>query len=132
MTKREQIMELVEKMGFVPELDEAGDVKFNYQMKAIYVLVGNEEEPYICMLLPQFREIEEDEDLPFMVVCNKMTRNLKVVKVFVDYTFKHVTATYEFYYKDEEALETGMRNALEVLGVVRTLFRKELENLSDS
>lgn len=132
MTKTEQIMKAVERLGFVPELDEAGDVKFNFQMKTIYVLVGIEEEQYICMLLPQFREIEEGEDLPFMVACNKMTRDLKVVKVFVDHTFKYVTASYEFYYSDEGALAIGMRNALEVMGVVRTIFRKELESLQES
>ena len=60
-----------------------------------------------------------------------MTRELKLVKVYIDQTFKSVTATCEFFYANEESLEQNLRNSLQMLGVVRTVFRNDMAELSD-
>ena len=103
----------------------------HYQMKAIYVMTGDEEEPYISMMLPQFHEIDEGKETLVLAVCNKMTRELKLVKVYIDQTFKNVTATCEFFYANEESLEQNLRNSLQMLGVVRTVFRNDMAELSE-
>lgn len=131
MKKKELIMSALEKMGYSPEIDNDGDVMFRYQMKAIYVMTGDDEEPYISMLLPQFHEIEEGQETLVIAVCNKMTRELKLVKVYVDHTFKNVSATCEFFYANEEALEQCLRHSLHMLGIVRTVFRNDLAELSE-
>ena len=118
-------------MGYSPELDGDGDIMLHYQMKAIYVLTGDEDEPYISMMLPQFHEIDEGKETLVLAVCNKMTRELKLVKVYIDQTFKNVTATCEFFYANEEALEQNLRNSLQMLGVVRTVFRNDMAELAD-
>ena len=100
-------------------------------MKAIYVMTGDEDEPYISMMLPQFHEIDEGRETLVLAVCNKMTRELKLVKVYIDQTFKSVTATCEFFYANEESLEQNLRNSLQMLGVVRTVFRNDMAELSD-
>ena len=100
-------------------------------MKAIYVLTGDEDEPYISMMLPQLHEIDEGKETLVLAVCNKMTRELKLVKVYIDQTFKNVTATCEFFYANEESLEQNLRNSLQMLGVVRTVFRNDMAELSD-
>ena len=127
MNKKELILKTLEKMGYSPELDGDGDIK----MKAIYVLTGDEDEPYISMMLPQFHEIDEGKETLVLAVCNKMTRELKLVKVYIDQTFKNVTATCEFFYANEEALEQNLRNSLQMLGVVRTVFRNDMAELAD-
>ena len=131
MNKKELILKTLEKMGYNPELDSDGDIMLHYQMKTIYVMTSDEEEPYISMMLPQFQEIEDGKETLVLAVCNKMTRELKLAKVYVDQTFKSVTATCEFYYANEESLEQNLRNSLQMLGVVRTVFRNDMAELSD-
>lgn len=129
--KKELILKTLEKMGYSPEVDNDGDIMLHYQMKTIYVLTGDEEEPYISMMLPQFHEVEEGQETLVLAVCNKMTRELKLAKVYIDQTFKNVTATCEFYYANEESLEQNLRNSLQMLGVVRTAFRNNMAELTD-
>ena len=131
MNKKELILKTLEKMGYSPEVDNDGDIMLHYQMKTIYVMTGDEEDPYISMMLPQFHEVEEGQETLVLAVCNKMTRELKLAKVYIDQTFKNVTATCEFYYANEESLEQNLRNSLQMLGVVRTVFRNDLAELSD-
>jgi len=131
MKKKELILATLEKMGYSPEVDNDGDIRLLYQMKTIYVMTGDEEDPYISMMLPQFHEIEDGQETMVLAVCNKLTRELKLAKVYVDQTFKNVTATCEFFYANNEALEQNLRNSLQMLGVVRTVFRKDLAELSD-
>ena len=124
-------MSVLEKMGYSPEVDNDGDIMFRYQMKAIYVMIGDEEEPYISLMLPQFHEFEEGQETLVLVTCNKMTRELKMAKIFIDQTFKNVSATCEFFYINEEALEQNLRHALQIIGVVRSVFRKDMAELSE-
>lgn len=131
MSKKELILKTLEKMGHSPEVDNDGDIMLHYQMKTIYVMTGDEDEPYISMMLPQFHEIEDGNETLVLAVCNKMTRELKLVKVYIDQTFKSVTATCEFFYANEESLEQNLRNSLKMLGVVRTVFRNNMAELSD-
>lgn len=131
MKKKELILKTLEKMGHSPEVDNDGDIMLHYQMKTIYVLTGDEEDPYISMMLPQFHEVEEGQETLVLAVCNKMTRELKFAKVYIDQTFKNVTATCEFYYANEESLEQNLRNSLQMLGVIRTVFRNNMAELAD-
>ena len=131
MKKKETIISALEKIGCSPEVDDDGDIMFRYQMKTVYAMVGDEEEQYVSMMLPQFNEIEEGQDALVLAVCNKMTRELKIAKVYIDQTFKNVTATCEFYYANEESLEQNLRNSLQMLGVVRTVFRNNMADLAE-
>jgi hypothetical protein len=117
-------------MGYSPEVDNDGDIMLIYQMKQIYILTGDEEEPYVSVMLPQFHEIDEGQETLALATCNKMTRELKMAKVYIDQTFKNVTSTFEFFYDNEESLEQNLRNSLQMLGVVRTIFRNNIAELS--
>ncbi len=131
MTKKELILKTLEKLGCSPEVDNDGDIMFCYQMKHIYVMTGDEEEPYVSVMLPQFHEIDDGQETLVLAVCNKMTRELKLVKVYIDQTFKNVTATCEFFYANEESLEQNLRDSLRMLGVVRSVFRNNISELSE-
>ena len=48
----------------------------------------------------------------------------------IDQTFKHVTATCEFFYSGKKSLTKNLEKSLELLGVVRTVFRNDMEELS--
>ena len=131
MTKKELIMStLEEKIGYCPEIGEDGDIKVAYQLKTIYVMTGDDDEQYVSVMLPQFHEIEDGKETLALAVCNKMSRELKFAKVYIDQTFKHVTATCEFFYSGKKSLMQNLEKALELLGVVRTVFRNDMEELS--
>lgn len=92
-------------------------------------LEWDEEENYVPVIYPQFAEIAEGEDTLFLAVCNKLTRDVKFVKVYVDQTFKNVSASCEFFYTDEESLQECMERSLHVLGVIRSVFRQAKKEL---
>ena len=132
MTKKELIMSILEKnMGYSPRIDDDGDIMIHHQMKDIYVMTSDDDEQYVSVMLPQFHEIEDGEEAISLAVSNKMTRELKLAKVYVDQTFKNVTATCEFFYCNEESLEQNLRMSLELLGVIRSIFRKNVDELSE-
>ena len=132
MSKKELIMSTLEqKMGYCPEIDEDGDIKFAYQLKTIFVMTADDDEPYVSVMLPQFHDIEDGKETVALAVCNKMTRELKFAKVYIDQTFNHVTATCEFYYSSKKSLLQNLERALELLGVIRTVFRNDMDELSE-
>ena len=45
MTKKEMIAEAVESLGYKPVVDDDGDICVRYQMKNIYFMTGQDEEP---------------------------------------------------------------------------------------
>ena len=130
MTKKERLMDVLERMGYSPEIDEDGDIRLCYQIKTVYVMTGEEDEPYVCMMLPQFYEIKENQETLVLAVCNKMSRELKLATVFVDQTFKNVSATCEFFYVNDESLEQNFNHSLRMFGVVRTMFKDTLTEIS--
>jgi len=131
MKKKDLIISVLEKMGYSPELDNDGDIRFLYQMKTIFVLTSDEEDPYISMILPQVYEIDDGQETLVLAICNKMTREMKMAKVYIDQTFKNVSATCEFFYTNEEAMEQNFYHSLQMLGVMRTFFLTELADLSE-
>ena len=132
MSKKELIMSTLEqKMGYCPEIDEDGDIKFAYQLKTIFVMTADDDEPYVSVMLPQFHDIEDGKETVALAVCNKMTRELKFAKVYIDQTFNHVTATCEFYYSSKKSLLQNLERSLELLGVIRTVFRNDMDELSE-
>lgn len=131
MTKREMIMEAIESLGYSPQIDDDGDVFICYQMKNIFFVVGNEEEPYIAAILPQFTEVKEEQVTLALAACNKVSREVKLAKVYVDQTFKSVSASCEFYYTDEACLKKCIEGSLEILGVVRSVYFRTKTELSE-
>lgn len=131
MNKKELILQTLENMGYKPEIDDEGDIMVCYQMKTIFVIAGDDEDKYVVVLLPQFHEIADGEETLVLATCNKLTREVKLVKVFVDQTFKNVSASCEFFYANEESLKNCLDKSLQILGVVRSQFRKHKIELSE-
>ena len=124
MTKKEMILEAIETLGYKPHVDDDDDICVRYQMKSIFFMTGQEEEQYISVILPQFYEVNEGEETLSLAVCNKVTRDLKLVKVYIDQTLKSVTASCEFFYTDMESLTNNVEHVLNILGMVRSAYHK--------
>lgn len=129
MNKRELILRVIEGLGYKPQVDDDGDVMIRYQMKTIFVLVGDEDDTYTLLTMSNFCDVEDGAEHIALAVCNKLTRDLRLAKVYVDQTFKYVSANCEFYYTDEASLKLNIENSLKILGVVRTLYKKTQDEL---
>ena len=132
MTKREMIMEAVESLGYKPQIDEDGDVRVRYQMKNIFFLMGQEEEQYVTAILPQFSEVNEGEETLILAACNKVNRDVRLAKVFIDQTLKYVTANCDFFYTDMESLKNNVEHVLNILGMVRSVYYKSKAEFAES
>lgn len=131
MTKQELVCSVFQSLGYTPTIDDDGDVMIRYQMKSLYVATGDENDPYLTVILPQFYEIGDGEDTLVLATCNKVTRDIKLAKVYIDKTFKNVSAMCEFYYTDKESLGLNLYQSLRILGQIRTTFRNARMELSE-
>lgn len=132
MTKKEQIINVLERMGYKPKIDKEGDIMLRYQLKTLFFLVNDDdEENFVNVILPQFAEIDDGEETLYLAACNKVTRGTRMVKVYVDQTFKNITASCEFYYANDESLEFNLQKSLSILAIIRTLYRNCIKELSE-
>lgn len=132
MTKKEQIINVLERMGYKPKIDKEGDIMLRYQLKTLFFLVNDDdEENFVNVILPQFAEIDNGEETLYLAACNKVTHGTRMVKVYVDKTFKNITASCEFYYANDESLEFNLQKALSILAIIRTLYRNCIKELSE-
>ena len=131
MTKQEMISEAIESLGYKPHVDDDGDICVRFQMKSIFFLTGQEEEQYISAILPPFSEVNEGEETLTLVVCNKVSRELKLAKVYIDQTLKSVPACCELFYTDMESLQNNDEHVLNILGMVRSVYHKSKADFSN-
>lgn len=131
MTKKEMILEAIENLGYKPHVDDDGDICVRYQMKSIFFLTGQEEEQYVSAILPQFSEVQEGEETMTLAICNKVSREIKLAKVYIDQTLKSVTASCEFFYTDMDSLKNNVEHSLNILGMVRSTYFKVRSEFND-
>lgn len=126
------VINALESLGHKPQVDDDGDVFMYYQLKALYVLeTRHEDTNYVAVTLPMFYEISEGDEVRILAVCNKVTRDIRQIKVYVDRTLKDVTASCEFYYCDEQCLRSQLKRSLDFLGKIRTVFKKALTEFEE-
>ena len=129
MTRHEMVVSVLQSLGFKPQIDDEGDIFVRYQMKTFYVMGPNsDDEDYLVVVFPQMYEVNEGEETKVLAVCNKITREIKLAKVYIDQTLKNVSAGCEFYYNGEESLKTCLDKAIEILGMVRLTFIKTMRS----
>lgn len=129
MTRHEIVVSVLQSLGFKPQIDNDGDIFVRYQMKTFYVMGANsDDEDYLTVVFPQMYEVNEGEETKVLAACNKITREIKLAKVYIDQTLKNVTASCEFYYNGEESLKTCLDKSIEILGMVRLTFIKTMRS----
>ena len=87
--------------------------------------------PYVSAILPQFADVNEGEETLTLAVCNKVTRDVKLAKVYIDQTLRCVSASCEFFYTDMESLKANVGHSLNILGMVRSTYAKTRAEFSD-
>ena len=133
MEKNKQlVMKVLKDMGYEPELDSDQDIRLCMEMQEFYFVMPDEEEE--CsgnIVLPQFTGIKEGKEILALATCNIMTRDMKLLKVYVEKNHESVSASCDFIYTDEDSLKQNIVCSMEVMSIVKTLYRRkcaELEN----
>lgn len=130
MNKKERIVKILESMGYQPKYDDDGDISIKHELKHIYLLTTNEDDDqFISMYLPMFCEIDEGEEYLYMAACSCISRDAKLIKVFVDSSLKHIGTSCDFYFNSDEMLEMNITKSLEFMSIIRTTFRKCVNDL---
>lgn len=128
MAKQQLVMRVLESMGYKPQIDDDGDVKFRFQLKQIYVMETlNEETNYLVVVFPHFYMLQEGEESKALAACNKLTRDVIFAKVYADEALVGVSACCEFFYSDEGSMAFNLERAFDALSLVRTAFYNEME-----
>lgn len=129
---KQLVMKVLKDMGYEPELDSDQDIRLCMEMKELYFFMPDEEEEcYVNIVLPQFTGIKEGKEILALATCNIMTRDMKLLKVYVEKNHESVSASCEFIYTDEDSLKQNIVCSMEVMSIVKTLYRRkyaELEN----
>ena len=73
----------------------------------------------------------EGEETLTLAVCNKVSRDIKLAKVFIDHTLEGVSASCEFFYTDMESLKNNVEHILNILGMVRSAYHKAKSEFSN-
>ena len=133
MEKNKQlVMKVLKDMGYEPELDSDQDSRLCMERKEFYFFMPDEEEEcYVNIVLPQFTGIKEGKEILALATCNIMTRDMKLLKVYVEKNHESVSASCDFIYTDEDSLKQNIVCSMEVMSIVKTLYRRkcaELEN----
>src|SRR5438045_2642816 len=84
MSKAEMYMEFLREQGYVPRLDDDGDVVFKCEGRT-YILFGEEkDEPYFRLVFPAFWPLETaPEEEQARTAINELNAEMKVMKLFV-------------------------------------------------
>ncbi len=123
MTKTEAILDSLTAQGVRAKVDSDGDIMIRYQLKMFYIPVGDDDDPYVTVIYPRLHEFKEDEEQLMLLTCNKVSCDIRMLKVYTDLINKSVNASCEFYYTDQDSLHENLRHSLRLLGVVRSTFR---------
>lgn len=84
MSLAETYLEFLAGEGFAAELDEAGDVGFEIDGKAYFIMVDDDDPSYFRLLFPNFWSIDsESEHQRAMLAAAEVTAEIKVAKVYV-------------------------------------------------
>lgn len=89
---------------------------------------NSDDEDYLVVVFPKMYEVNEGEEAKVLAACNKITREIRLAKVYIDQTLKNVSASCEFYYNGEESLKTCLDKAIEILGMIRSTFIKTMRS----
>ena len=128
---KKMIMGILEGFGYMPVDTEQGYILFCYRMKHFYVTVEDGAEPYISVVYPCFMSVEMSAWKAHMVICNKLNREGKAVKLSMDRDFKAVSASFDFFHTDERTLRENVIHAIEYLEPVRAMYSLMLADLEN-
>jgi len=119
---QEICMNILREEGYIPSIDEDGDIRFKMQGLTLYVMTDKDDPMFLRIILPKFWEIESDEEFAKVhFVANKMNTEYKVGKVFI--ANNNTTAACELFISENDPeFKTIFLRILNLLTHLRVSF----------
>ncbi len=83
MKTSEMVLNFLRQQGFIPEVDEGGNIDFKYQMASFVFINNDEDEEFFQLMMPCIFDVTDDNRDMVMEAANKVNRQIKVVKACV-------------------------------------------------
>lgn len=119
----EIIIEYLREEGYVPKLDEDGDIVFKCEGRTYYVILDGNDEQFFRLVFPNFWSIgDEDERARVMSAAQAATAKTKVAKIFPvkDDTW----ASVELFLPSAEAFNAVFSRSMSALRAAVQTFRE--------
>ncbi|MBQ6862203.1 MAG: hypothetical protein IJN98_06290 [Alistipes sp.] len=123
-TLKERCMEILREEGYLPTIDDDGDIKLKVQGLTYYVICDSDDDVYLRVWLPSFWSIENNEEFAKAhFVANKVNREYKVAKVTINKNNDNTHAQCEMFISpDDPQLKRILLRLFNLLSSVRSDF----------
>ncbi|MFO1495465.1 MAG: hypothetical protein U1F26_12510 [Lysobacterales bacterium] len=128
MTREERVamyMNFLQEEGFMPRVDDDGDVAFKFEGGNYCILVDEHDQEFFRLIFPGFWSIEsEEERIKVNYAALQATADTKVAKVFP--VRNNTWATIEMFCMPPENFRTVFMRSLRALRSAVDTFRKQM------
>jgi hypothetical protein len=125
MSKAEMYSEYLREEGYVPRVDDDGDVVFKKEGGTYILFADEEDKTYFRLVFPAFWEIEsEDEDERARQAINELNADLKVIKLYV--VRNNVWAGVEMFIDPIESFRATFPRSIRLLANAVNKFREKM------
>jgi hypothetical protein len=101
--------------GFLPRIDEDGDVIFKFEGRTLFISVQESDAQYFRIVMPSFWEIDDEAELiQALRAANEINRKIKVATIVIQGD-KDVSSNAEMFIEREPDLEQFFLRTVKVL-----------------
>jgi hypothetical protein len=120
-------LEYLTEQGYLPDIDEDGDIKFKYEGGTYYILVFETDLQYFELVYPNFWEIESQEELDMVkTVISYVNRSTKIAKIYLNSREDNVSVSAESLLTSPEDFKNCFSRLLSIIKSGRDKFRTEM------
>lgn len=128
MTKQERVdmyMRYLAEEGYVPKIDEDGDIKFKFEGGIYFIIIDDEDDDFFRLVYPNFWSIDsEEERMQVYIAAAHATAETKVAKVYP--VRDNVWASIEKFCSPPEVFKSIFRRSLGALRAGVNNFREKM------
>lgn len=125
MKPTEMVLDFLRKQGFLPEVNDKGNLVFKYQMCTFLYINNDEDEEFFQLIMPAIYDVTDENRDVVMDAANKVNQRLKVCKaVILD---DEVWLFFEILLDSSPDVSTIIPRALGILQGARQEFYQNVE-----
>jgi hypothetical protein len=127
---RQTYMSTLTDMGFRPEIDGDGDIRFMYE-GGNYYITDNCDDTYFFIMYPGFWTLEDrSEQLAGLIAANTTNTQVKAATILLSKDTTTAAVTVECLIRDPSDVSSILMRALRCIQLARKTFKDEIEGLT--
>jgi hypothetical protein len=127
---RPTYMSTLTELGFRPEIDGDGDIRFMYE-GGNYYITDNCDETFVYIMYPGFWSLEDrSEQLAGLMAANSTNSQVKAAKILLSKDMTRASVTIECLIREASDVSSFLMRALRCIQLARRTFRDEIQGLT--